>query len=211
MPLPTPHPLVLAAALGVWVVGCGPLYLDADRPQDGPELDATERVPGPRSRRDGRPSTLQRPEVEEPPAPALSPEALAALPPGARVLEIARVMAEVEQQLIAGSCYTFISRVYARAGFAGRGRHKIYKTLVSGPYADPALIQAGDWIMHVNQEFGGVEHSVIFIRWLDVVGGQGLTWGYVGGMREARGTRQVHLLSQVYAIYRPVDPPPRRR
>lgn len=138
-----------------------------------------------------------------PPSPFLE-DVPADWPPGARVLETARRMAEVNKEVMIGSCWDFVQAVFQRAGYEQQRRHRVFIGKPRGPYADPRLIQPGDWIMHVNLEFGGVHHSAIFVRWLDWQEKVALMWGYAGMKRAVPPTSQRHRLLKVFGILRPM-------
>jgi hypothetical protein len=150
--------------------------------------------------------------------PAIAPrEAIAAAPPsdrdrvvsaeqqatgGARrVLSTARALID-DEVVIRGSCYTWLSATYRRAGgpfstvFSGDRR---------GRYANAEQLRPGDWIHFINHSYGNVTHSAIFIGWTDRASSTALTASYPGQNREAPGRYRDYELTSVYRIDRMRD------
>lgn len=125
-----------------------------------------------------------------------------ASPLGRQVLQTGRAMVE-QGQVVVGSCWTFATAVYAQAGFAGRQRDRVHKGKLAGPYADPELFRPGDFLSYVNHSYNGVEHSAIFVRWLDRERVEALMLSYVGSNRRVPGSYRSYLLTHVYSVMRP--------
>jgi hypothetical protein len=147
-----------------------------------------------------------------PDAPSADPEAssaraemgvLYASDPGQRVLLSGEKIAFVEKRIMKGGCWDFVNAVYADAGFPAKQRRVVFQGKKKGPFAKAELIQPGDWIMHVNQEAAGIEHSSIFVRWIDRAAHRALALDYVGGNRPAPGRLSRHDYSRVYTVLRP--------
>ncbi len=120
-----------------------------------------------------------------------------------KILATAHQMAIVEKKIIIGSCYDFVNAVYLRAGFPPKQRKLIFHSPKRGPFADIDLIQPGDWVMHINIEYHLVEHSTIFVDWIDKRRRIALTMNYVGMKRQQPGKYSRHTLSRVFGIIRP--------
>ncbi|MDD5065924.1 MAG: hypothetical protein PHF84_02635 [bacterium] len=122
---------------------------------------------------------------------------------GNTVLWTAYQMAFVEKVIIVGSCYDFINAAYTRAGYPPKLRKTVFTSPKKGPYADIDLIQPGDWFMHINLEFNSVEHSGLFVSWVDKERKIAKTLDYAGMNRKEPGKFRDHDLSRVYRIIRP--------
>lgn len=104
--------------------------------------------------------------------------------------------------VVRGSCWDYVSALFRRAGFAERNIESVYAKPLKGPWADTALIQAGDWLLFRNLSYGRVEHSAVFVCWTDYDRSIGLTLSYVGQNRSQPGRLFRYDLSQVYGIRR---------
>jgi hypothetical protein len=122
--------------------------------------------------------------------------------PGAVVLATAQGMLDAGE-VIVGSCWDFIDTVFTRAGFKGPRLASVYSKPYGGPFADVALIQAGDWLMYQNLSYGDIDHSAIFVAWIDVSRNRALTVSYVGENRLRPGRLFEYDLSRTYQILRP--------
>jgi hypothetical protein len=138
-------------------------------------------------------------------APRLPPR-----PPGPRlhsdpgihsILTARRMMASDER--IQGSCYAYLSEVYARAGHSSwRKRTIVYRQGRTGPYADLDLIRPGDWLYIVTGP--NSVHSVMFVRWEDKARGYARTISHPGWFAGPHTGRESNYdVSQTYRIIRP--------
>jgi hypothetical protein len=123
-------------------------------------------------------------------------------PPGLRVLSVARAMVD-RREILPGSCWDYIDAVYTRAGYPEDKRRFVYKTVKKGPYAEPKLILAGDWLYFVNHAYGGIEHSALFVEWTNRGARQARMLSYGGEKRREPGRYLEYALTNVYAIIRP--------
>lgn len=123
--------------------------------------------------------------------------------PGQAVLSAGHRIAIAEKRVIQGSCWDFVNAVYLAAGFPEAGRASVFRGSQAGPYADPSLVRPGDWVMHRNLEYGEVEHSSIFVRWLDRDRSLALTLDYAGMNRNVPGRYSEHRYTKIFAILRP--------
>lgn len=108
-----------------------------------------------------------------------------------------------DKEVIIGSCWDFINTVYTRAGFPEGKRSTVFKRIKNGPYMDSEQIKPGDWIMFINHEYNNIEHSAIFIKWLNKERRLALTMGYVGERRVKVGEYYQHVIDNVFAVVRP--------
>ncbi|MBN2824818.1 MAG: hypothetical protein JXQ76_05810, partial [Campylobacterales bacterium] len=118
-----------------------------------------------------------------------------------RVLQTAHRMGYTNPKVVRGSCWDYINAIYTRAGF-GTKKQTVFKGSKKGPYAPIYIIQSGDWLYHINHEFRGVEHSGIFIDWIDVESRQALMLSYRGMGSGEPARYKVYTISDVYNIKR---------
>ncbi len=126
----------------------------------------------------------------------------AAMPgPGGKALAaaLARVRSGV---ILRGSCWDFVDAVYSDAGFGKEKRKNVFKGKVSGPYADPSILQPGDWVGTLNIYSATVTHSAIFVEWLDMESRTALTIDYPGNSRNEPGRFRVSDLSKLFQVDR---------
>lgn len=107
-----------------------------------------------------------------------------------------------------GACWDFVNAVYNCAGYPEKWRTTVFggeEYKEKGPYLkDVNIIQPGDWIMHHNLEYGGVEHSAIFVFWIDKEQKSAITLDYVGKTQCDAGHYKPHRLTEIYCIYRAI-------
>jgi hypothetical protein len=122
--------------------------------------------------------------------------------PAAQVIAAARDMASVTCEIVQGDCWDFVNAVYYRAGFPPSAREQVYLTKASGPYADPALLEPGDWV-YLAAEGTDWEHSVIFVRWLGPIDeGLAEVAEYAGSFRPEAGVIQGSSIPAIWGIFR---------
>lgn len=123
---------------------------------------------------------------------------------GQRILETGRRMTLDEKAIVRGGCWDYANTVYNRAGFTIQRnmRMTIFKTTKSGPYANVALIQPGDFLHYVNHSYGDIEHSAIFVDWVDYESKRALMISYAGENRHEPARYRSYDLSSVYCIIR---------
>lgn len=122
---------------------------------------------------------------------------------GRKILAAARTMIEKDVVVI-GSCWDYANAVYNRAGFKNwRTRKTIFRGRKKGPYADPKLVKAGDWLYLINHLESLATHSVIFVFWKDIKLRQAVVITYVGNRREESGYYRTYDVSRIYRIKRP--------
>lgn len=131
-----------------------------------------------------------------PPGPRLHSD------PGIHSILTARQMMASDER-IQGSCYAYLSEVYARAGQSGwRNRTIVYRQGRTGPYADLDLIRPGDWLYIVTGP--NSVHSVMFVRWEDRARGYARTISHPGWFAGPHpGRESSYDVSQTYRIIRP--------
>lgn len=117
------------------------------------------------------------------------------------VVSMARKMALNERTIIKGGCWDYLNAVFNRAGV---NRDTIHKgTYSQGPYARSDEIEVGDWLYYINHGYNRVEHSGLFVGWVDEASKQALILSYAGENRREPARYRVYDLSNVYQIMRP--------
>ena len=118
------------------------------------------------------------------------------------VLHETRKMVFDEQTIIKGGCWDYLDAAWTRAGVPRRQREVVFKSQKSGPYAATNQLKAGDWLYYVNYDHNNVEHSGMFIAWVDESEKLGITLSYAGDAREEPARYRTYDLSGVYYIMR---------
>ncbi|GAB3229253.1 MULTISPECIES: hypothetical protein [Psychrobacter] len=117
------------------------------------------------------------------------------------VVSTARKMALNERTIIKGGCWDYLNAVFNRAGVSRNTIHK--GTYAQGPYANSSDIETGDWLYYINHGYNGIEHSGLFVGWVDERAKQALILSYAGENRREPARYRVYDLSNVYQIMRP--------
>ncbi|MBC7691244.1 MAG: hypothetical protein H7222_05695 [Methylotenera sp.] len=120
---------------------------------------------------------------------------------GRAVLQAGRRMIS-QKELVIGSCWDYIDAIYRRAGYPSKRQKTLYETNEAGPYSGLSEIQPGDWLYFINHSYGDVEHSAIFVEWIDRAAGEALMLSYAGGDRQEPARYKSYELSSVYTIIR---------
>jgi hypothetical protein len=133
-----------------------------------------------------------------------------AAPGGGRVLRMAESMVD-GGTVVRGSCYDWVDAVFTRAG--GRWHQTFHSSIEHGPYAQAQDFRPGDWVMFINEGFGGDTthtHSAIFVGWVDEAQRTAMMVSYPGGRRDEPGRYSTYDLTHAYRIQRMEDeaPPP---
>ena len=134
----------------------------------------------------------------------ITPGTAADLNPDNKILKTGRQMTLVDKLILVGGCWDYANAVYTRAGYPPAKRKIIFESdKAKGPYADLSMVQPGDWLYFINDQYGNIEHSAIFIDWIDFDSGRGLMLSYGGEHRRAPARYLSYDLSQTYVIVRP--------
>ncbi|RPJ08043.1 MAG: hypothetical protein EHM28_05395 [Spirochaetaceae bacterium] len=173
--------------------GCGTVKIELGHPRTGSSSPATDSNKPPQSRSND-----------------LTIESIAAIGKrhaqgtgvGSKVLAAGDTMV-FSKQVIVGGCWDFVNAVYIKAGFPADKREKIYMEKETGPFADPAMLQPGDWVMYRNLPYEEIGHSAIFVEWIDFSRRSALTIEYVGRSREMPGWYREADLTKIWGILRP--------
>lgn len=120
---------------------------------------------------------------------------------GREILETGRKMALEEKVIIKGSCWNWVNECFKRAGYE-TDKYIAYKSKKTGPYVDIDKIKPGDWIYYINYSYNKIEHSGIFVHWVDKKKKIAVTLSYGGEHRKEPGRYREYLLKDVYYITR---------
>ncbi len=125
---------------------------------------------------------------------------------GSKILQTGDYMAMTSKEIIRGGCWNYIDTVYNRAGYPqGKRRYILKGKKNSGPYAKPDMIQKGDWLYYINHSYNDVEHSGIFVKWVNKEKRIASILSYGGESRKKPGRYRNYDLSHVYTIIRAKD------
>ncbi len=123
--------------------------------------------------------------------------------PGEKILEVGEKMVR-QAEIVRGSCWDFINKVYQKAGFSAKDRITIFKGEKKKKHLkDISKIQKGDWLYFINHSFNDSEHSGIFIEWVDKKKKKAKILSYGGQNLKKPGRYKTYELSSVYNIIRP--------
>lgn len=125
-----------------------------------------------------------------------------ASPEGKAILTTSRSMIN-EGEIVVGSCWDYINTVYNRADFPERKRKTIMKSKKKGPFAKIDRIQSGDWLYYINHSYSRVEHSGVFVEWVNRDQKKAVVMSYQGGKNKSPATYKIYDLKNVYYIIRP--------
>lgn len=123
--------------------------------------------------------------------------------PGRKVLTTGREMALIQKVILVGSCWDWVDAVFTRAGFGERKRVVPFKTPKRGPFIDVARLAPGDWMYFRNHSYNDIEHSGIFVGWVNGPSKVALVLSYPGMNRQEPGRYRPYELTSVYSITRP--------
>lgn len=126
---------------------------------------------------------------------------------GKDILKKGREMALVDKVILPGSCWNWINTVYNDSGHPNKNgkRKTVHKGKKSGPYVKSSQIEPGDWLYYINHSYNDVEHSGIFVYWVDYKKKIGMILSYGGESRKQPGRYSSYDLTHVYNIIRAVS------
>ncbi len=127
---------------------------------------------------------------------------------GRKVLVTAREMTLERREIVRGSCWDYTNAVYNRTGYPNNktGRKTVFRSSKEiGPYADATLIQPGDWLYYINHSYNDIEHSAIFVKWINLDDRTALMLSYGGEKRREPARYLPYDISHVYQIVRPAE------
>lgn len=125
-----------------------------------------------------------------------------ASPQGKSILSVGRSMV-TDREIVVGSCWDYINTVYNRANFPPNKRTIVLKSKKKGPFAKIDRIEPGDWLYYINHSYSRVEHSGIFVEWVNRDKKSAVVMSYQGGKKKSSATYKIYDLKNVYYIIRP--------
>lgn len=121
--------------------------------------------------------------------------------PSKQVLRTVRQMALDNKEIIQGSCWDYLNAAFDRAGV---NKETVFKgEYPYGPFIDTSQIQPGDWLYYVNHSYNDVEHSGLFVGWLNREANEALILSYAGESRNEPARYKVYDVSHTYNVMRP--------
>ncbi|MDY0401985.1 hypothetical protein [Sulfurovum sp.] len=127
-----------------------------------------------------------------------------ATPPAKKVLRTARSMV-VNGEIVRGACWDYLNKACQRSGYAYPDLARVFTATPKGPYAPAYLLQPGDWLYFMNHSYYNVEHSGMFIAWIDRGRNIALILSYAGEHRREPARYKPYDISHTYTILRAVD------
>lgn len=121
---------------------------------------------------------------------------------GKAILTTSRSMI-ADEKIIVGSCWDYINAVYNQADYPENKRKIVLKGRKKGPFADISKILPGDWLYFINHSYSRVEHSGIFVDWVNQNKKSAVVMSYQGGKNKSPATYKIYDLKNVYYIIRP--------
>jgi len=82
-------------------------------------------------------------------------------------------------KIVKGSCWDYIDAIYNENNITKEQRETVFKGKKSGGFANSNLLKSGDWIYHINHSYKNIEHSGLFITWVDKNSTKALMLSYV--------------------------------
>ena len=104
--------------------------------------------------------------------------------------------------IIQGDCWDYINTVYNRAGYPEARRYKVFAGGKKGPYVSTSIIRPGDWLYFINHSYNNIEHSAIFVEWVNKGAKQARMVSYAGEKRREPARYMNYDLSSVYMVIR---------
>jgi hypothetical protein len=121
--------------------------------------------------------------------------------PARKVMRTIRTMVE-HRVVIRGACWDYLNRAFTKAGYPQKRRTIVHKGTKRGPFVASSKIRRGDWLYYINHSYHNIEHSGMFIGWIDYRKKRGLIMSYAGEGRAEPARYKVYDLSHVYHIMR---------
>ncbi len=121
-----------------------------------------------------------------------------------KVLNIAGSMIQ-KREIYRGGCWDYINEVFHRATRTGGKKSVVFKSKPRGPYAKVSQFLPGDWLYFINLSYHNVQHSSIFVRWVNYDKKIALMISYPGQNKRKPARYREYKLSKVYNIIRYSD------
>lgn len=121
--------------------------------------------------------------------------------PSQQVLRTVRQMTLDNKEIIKGSCWDYLNAAFTRAGVK---KETIFKgEYPYGPFIDTSEIRPGDWLYYINHGYNDIEHSGLFVGWLNRDTNEALILSYAGESRNEPARYKVYDISHTYNVMRP--------
>lgn len=118
-----------------------------------------------------------------------------------QVLRTVRQMALDNKEIIKGSCWDYLNAAFNRAGVS---KETIFTgEYPYGPFIDTNEIRPGDWLYYINHGYNDIEHSGLFVGWLNREKNEALILSYAGESRNEPARYKVYDVSHTYNVMRP--------
>lgn len=121
--------------------------------------------------------------------------------PGREILITSRSMI-LDGEVVIGSCWDYINTVYTRAGFSPRDRMTVWKSKKKGPFVDLKTVEPGDWLYFINHSYREVDHSGVFVAWIDQRKKSAVIMSYQGGRKKTPASYKIYNLKNTYYLIR---------
>lgn len=131
-----------------------------------------------------------------------------ASPPGRKVLETGREMALLKETVVKGSCWDYANAVYEKAGFPVKGKRNVIVSKKQAASFNLKNLQPGDFLSYINHSFNNIEHSAIFVDWMNFEKKIALMLSYAGQSRSEPARYRPYDLTDVFYVARAVNPEP---
>ncbi len=115
-----------------------------------------------------------------------------------KILQNALKMVE-SRVIIRGSCWDYIDRVYRESNAS---KVDIFSSKKSELYADIDKIKPADWLYHINYSYKNIEHSGLFIDWVDKNKTEAVMLSYAGEKKLLPARFRVYNIKSTYNIVR---------
>ncbi|HGZ70381.1 MAG TPA: hypothetical protein ENK87_00045 [Nitratifractor sp.] len=103
------------------------------------------------------------------------------------------------KRVIKGSCWDYINTLYKESNAS---RQTVFKSQKKGPYVDLKELRGGDWIYHINHSYHNIEHSGLFVRWIDRNNTLALMLSYAGEDKKRPARFRAYNINKTYKIMR---------
>ena len=104
-----------------------------------------------------------------------------------------------KKRVVKGSCWDYINALYRESNVS---HSTIFNSKKSGPYVSLDNIRPGDWLHHINISYHNIEHSGLFIKWIDKNNSKALMLSYAGEGKNNPARLREYNISKTYQIIR---------
>ncbi len=192
------YSLMVTSIIGTLISGCGMLSTNTAQAQLQPS-SASALPTQPQANFSQNYADLSN--IKERHIPLIYQAEQQATSAGKSVLREARILTLDKQAIIKGSCWNYLNTVFNNAQVE---RDNIFTAKKDGGnYFNLNQLKAGDWIYHTNFSYHNVEHSGMFVAWVDKAKSKALMLSYAGQHRKEPARYKVYDISRTYNVKRP--------